>query len=259
MAQEKQRGQMKLNVGEGRETAWGRAHRDWTTLDGYEPADIRVDLMRGELVHWGDLRAQSVDLAICSHTLQYLDSGASANCLRALRSYLVDGGTLRVTVPDADRAIDAYLSRDHAWFDGVCEIDCYGDTLEEKFGSFFATYYDAEGEEHGVPLDQRMRDAVRRQMRSGYYTVDSLSAHFASLIPLDVARVGRCSGHNYTTLARALCAAGFQLVKRRRPMESREPELRAPGYDNRVHTSVYVEAWTETCITSSDDDDDDEP
>jgi hypothetical protein len=247
---------MKLNVGEGRETEWGRAHRDWTTLDGYLTADIEVNLMGDQWLRWGDLRGQSVDVAVCSHTLQYLDSGASESCLRRLRHYLVEGGTLRVTVPDADRAIDAYLSRDHGWFDGVCEIECHGNTLEDKFGSFFATYYDADGEERGVPLDRRMRDAVRRQMRSGHYTVASLSAHFTSMIPLSASRVGRCSGHSYATLARSLCAAGFQVVKRRKPMESREPELRGSGYDNRIHTSVYVEAWTDT-FNSSDDEEQD--
>lgn len=248
----------KLNVGEGRDTDWGRAHRDWLTLDGFRPADIQVDLMRDHVAPWGGLRPQSLDMALCSHTLQYLDAGALAGCLRALRSYLVDGGTLRVTVPDADRAIDAYLSRDRAWFDGVCEIECYGESLEEKLGSFFATYYDEHGEEHGVPLDRRMRDAVRRQMRSGHYTVASLSAHFASLIPLEAARVGRCAGHNYASMARALSAAGFQVVKRCQPMESREPELRAPGYDNRIHTSVYLEAWTVESLISDDEDDTDE-
>jgi predicted SAM-dependent methyltransferase len=99
---------LKLNVGCGPCTAPG-----WINLDTIACAglDIRGDLRAGL-----PLAAETVDCIAGIHLLQDLAWPDIAPALRELRRVLKPGGTLRLGLPDLDKAIHAYREGDAGYF-----------------------------------------------------------------------------------------------------------------------------------------------
>ena len=70
----------------------------------------------------GDIRSglaldsDCMDYIVAIHVLQDLPYMDIPIALRELRRVLVPGGMLRLGLPDLDKAIQAYLARDHAYF-----------------------------------------------------------------------------------------------------------------------------------------------
>jgi predicted SAM-dependent methyltransferase len=87
--------------------------RDWTNCDRLPGDGIEIvcDLCAGLPV--ADLW---FDYAVGIHVLQDLSLNDIPRALGELRRVLKRGGTLRLAVPDLDRAIDAYRRHDHAYF-----------------------------------------------------------------------------------------------------------------------------------------------
>lgn len=97
-----------LNLGCGPAPAAGWINADREAGPG---VDLRCDLLQGL-----PLADACVDGIAAIHLLQDLPHDRLRPALRELRRVLVDGGTLRVAVPDLDRAIDAYRRGDAAYF-----------------------------------------------------------------------------------------------------------------------------------------------
>jgi len=70
----------------------------------------------GDILHGLPLTAESLDYAVSIHGLQDLPVLDLLPALRELHRVLRPAGVLRVSVPDLDRALRAYLERDHAYF-----------------------------------------------------------------------------------------------------------------------------------------------
>jgi len=84
---------------------------------------INADRLRGpNITLSGDIRDglalpdDSIDYAVSIHALQDLAYLDIVPALRELRRVLRPGGVLRLGLPDLERAIDAWLRRDHAYF-----------------------------------------------------------------------------------------------------------------------------------------------
>jgi predicted SAM-dependent methyltransferase len=87
------------------------------------PGWFNSDIRPGEAVdHVGDIRdglplaAASVEYAVTMHGLQDLSVRDLTPALGELHRVLKPGGLLRVSVPDLDRAIRAYLDGDRGYF-----------------------------------------------------------------------------------------------------------------------------------------------
>jgi SAM-dependent methyltransferase len=87
--------------------------RGWINADrlAAEGVDLVGDIQRGLR-----LDAGSVDYAVSIHVLQDLAFGDIPIALRELRRVLIPGGWLRLGLPDLDRALQAYLNGDRAYF-----------------------------------------------------------------------------------------------------------------------------------------------
>ena len=85
----------------------------WINSDLWENpgVDLPADILDGLPLPDG-----SIDYAVSNHALQELDVYDQEVALRELHRVLVDGGVLRLCLPDLDRAIDAYRNGDRDWF-----------------------------------------------------------------------------------------------------------------------------------------------
>ena len=97
-----------INLGCGPVARAGWINCDAKDLPG---VDLRCDLRSGL-----PLAADYADYVAAIHVLQDLDYPAIVPTLREIRRVLKPGGVLRLAVPDIERAIDAYLLRDAAYF-----------------------------------------------------------------------------------------------------------------------------------------------
>lgn len=96
---------------------------NWACGPRGAPGWFNSDRRAGEgIQHTGDilqglpLGSDSLDYAVTIHGLQDLAVQDVLPALRELHRALKPGGVLRVSVPDLDRAIRAYLEKDHAYF-----------------------------------------------------------------------------------------------------------------------------------------------
>jgi predicted SAM-dependent methyltransferase len=91
---------VRLDIGSGTAPADG----DWTTVDLYEPADVKADMCE---LPYPDA---SIEEIRCSHALEHLTRTDGARALREFRRVLQPGGTLTVEVPDLESACKVILS-----------------------------------------------------------------------------------------------------------------------------------------------------
>lgn len=89
------------------------------TPEGWINADIRhapgVDIV-GDILDGLPLDSDSVDYISSQHVLPELKIHEQVPALRELRRVLKPGGVLRMSLPDLDRAIDAYRARRQEYF-----------------------------------------------------------------------------------------------------------------------------------------------
>jgi predicted SAM-dependent methyltransferase len=97
-----------LNIGCGPSAFAGWLNCDLHARPG---VDLRIDARAGL-----PIAAQSVDCIAAIHLLQDLPWNDIDPLLRELHRVLKPGGTIRIAVPDLDKAIDAYLRRDPGYF-----------------------------------------------------------------------------------------------------------------------------------------------
>ena len=114
----------RLNLGCGENIAAGWVNCDRRPLPGL---DVCCDVLSALPFESGRFTGIAA-----IHLLQDLEYGAIAPCLAELRRILAAGGTLRLAVPDVDRAITAYQQRDAAYF-------YVGDADARSIGAKFVT------------------------------------------------------------------------------------------------------------------------
>jgi predicted SAM-dependent methyltransferase len=101
-------GMARLNLGCGPYPAPG-----WINVDQrpYPWVDLCCDILDGLAMPDG-----AVQVAVAMHLLQDLAWADVPRAIEELKRVLAPGGTLRIGVPDLDRAIDAYLRGDRGYF-----------------------------------------------------------------------------------------------------------------------------------------------
>ena len=191
-------GRVRLNVG------GGKGHpvmRDWTVVDLRESADVVLDITEKALPH----ADSSVDLLVCSHTLEHVPRArlgfVLSEFLRVVKP-VAKGGVVRIAVPDIEQACRAYVAGDEAFFR---KADL--------------TYADPDAPLGGL-------------LASWFYSVSAVGN-------------GHVNCFDFGSMSWWLKRAGFARVERSTYRGSRVEDLRAEGIDLHPHESLYVEAFKE--------------
>ena len=123
---------MKLNIGAGK-----------TALPGFEPWDIK----NGRKAFPLDVPDNSVEEIYASHVLEHFGWRQTVAVLRDWTRALEPGGRLRVAVPDFDKIVDAYRSREP-------------NTPVEAF--LLGGQTDAHDVHHALFTEEKLHEAMRR-------------------------------------------------------------------------------------------------
>lgn len=221
---------VKLNIGAGR---WHRS--GWHVLDFYSDGawvDLVQDLRTNPRLPYDD---NGVDVVFTSHTLEHLDDVTVDRLLADIRRVLRPGGTLRIGVPDGDRALDAYLAGDRVFFtDGG--VDCIGDTMEQLLANFFASY-SMNGHSGGPDVNVEETRAAVAEL-----DFPRLVSWFVGQIPAEAPYKAHVNGFDRVKLLEVVKAAGFTEVAESTFRGSAVAELRGRMFDNRPDVTLFVEA-----------------
>lgn len=192
---------IKLNVG------GGKGHpkvEGWTVVDMRSSADVLIDISQMPLPYKND----SVDVIFCSHTLEHIIPQRLDFVLSEFfRVLSKTNSLLRVSVPDIEVAVKAYLAKDEIFFDHSEIAPIYPDApLGGKLASwFYSTRFD--------------RLSNKESKICGHV---------------------HCFDHEY--MIYRLRQAGFQQVWRCAPRSSAFHELRGKAFDRHLMESLFIEA-----------------
>ena len=220
----------RLNLGGGR---WYRPR--WENVDQLDDplfVDHRLDLREGPRLPVEDT---STELVFSSHCLEHVEDQVARLVLADCHRVMIPGGTIRIAVPDMDKAFSAYRRCDHSFFDHG-GVTCRGETLEEKLVCFFASYSLAEY--RGGPK------IPAAEIRAAIGTMCSYDfcRWCVSRIPGHATHLGHVNAYDFTKMHHLLEAAGFQEIERSSYRGSSVPTLRGAAFDNRPTVTLYVEA-----------------
>lgn len=103
--------QRKLNIGGG--LSWKRA--GWEVLDGEEGHYSPPAQHRGSVWRTG-LPSGVYDVVYTSHTLEHVPHFKIEQSIAEINRVMRTGGLLRISVPDLEKAVRAYVEKDMAYF-----------------------------------------------------------------------------------------------------------------------------------------------
>ena len=137
--------------------------RDWINIDRKDYGqEVLWDVQSDAFISW--LPADPLrdfDLLVANHLLScFSHHELLGNVLPNLRSALRPGGVLRILVPDAEKAIRAYMAGDTEWFP-------LGDDLPD-IGERLCTYLPWFGESKSIFVYEYLRGLLRD---SGFISV----------------------------------------------------------------------------------------
>lgn len=147
----------------------------------------------------------SVDLLVCSHTLEHVQRARLGFVLSEFRRVVkpaTQGGVVRIAVPDIELACRAYVAGDESFFR---EADL--------------TYADPDAPLGGL-------------LASWFYSVSAVGN-------------GHVNCFDFGSMSWWLSRAGFARVERSSYRGSADADLRVEGIDLHPHESLYVEAFKE--------------
>jgi len=206
-------GSIKLHFGPGAE--WKTSDHSWITVDA-DPTrgDIVLDFAKFESL---PLAAKSVACVYASHTFEHINVFRLPLVLAECHRVLIDGGWVRIVVPDARKSMEEYLTGNADW-----------------------------------PLFVRRRERAKRLYGEHYTLFECMKEDFLSRSDqgplLGPERLAHQNAWDFDSLARSLERAGFakDRIYRRHFRVVGSPEFDFEGtYDseaNEEDRSLYVEA-----------------
>jgi predicted SAM-dependent methyltransferase len=142
------RGGLRLHLGSG-----DRIKPGWVNVDIHPAADLRLDVRRP----WPLADGSAVE-AYAEHLFEHLAwPGEARHFLAEARRVLAPGGTLRLSVPDLERHVRAYVARDETFRRQFApflppEAVTWGDALNHHFRQFGEHHYAYDAEALGALL-----------------------------------------------------------------------------------------------------------
>lgn len=221
----------RLNFGGG---IW--YHPLWENIDFYIDRfyiDHNLDLRLKRPIELPDNCAA---LIFSSHLLEHFNDDTAQFVLEEAYRLLRTGGYIRISVPDLEKAFQAYYDNNIQFFKKGGVI-CVGKSIERKFVNFFASYrtYDCYS---GGPI---VSDDLVKQKINDLDRYEFVK-WCADQIPKNAEYKAHINGFDYKKLHKLLKKVGFKSIKRSEFRGSQVPELRHKNFDNRPLVSLFVEA-----------------
>ncbi len=221
---------LRINIGGGR---WYQKY--WVNIDLYAPrvyCDYKIDLRDKRPFPIKDSVAQ---LIFSSHVFEHVSDDVCAHVLNECHRILKYGGTMRIVVPDMDKALEAYKRKDQGFFNSG-EIKLTGDTLERKLVNYFASY------KRGIYSGGPVVSAGLVKQKLSLFNKYEFIKWCVSLIPKDAYYVAHVNGYDFEKLYVLLKQAGFEKIEKSTFQKSSVSEMRGKGFDHAPLISLYVEA-----------------
>lgn len=242
-----------VNIGGG---AWVRL--GWYNADTRHSLDDKTRLGATSRLPFED---GSIDAVFSSHFFEHVEDAVALNLFAEARRVLRPGKVLRIAVPDFELALARYAARDHGFFDGgdvgfaarYENWEAHGVTasLENKLSFLFCGY--SNKDDHGRWPPWKMDPAyycgpvradaatIKRLAAAG--DVAGLSRYLLELAPKDAFDYGHINWWTEAKFRELLGGVGFTRVVRSTYRGSSMRELRAPAFDNRPASTLFVEAF----------------
>ncbi len=185
---------------------------------------------------------ETCDIVYSSHTLEHIPVKNVSFCLKEMKRILKTGGTLRIVVPDADLACDAYEKNDRHFFESYRAIfkSHVAQGMTRPLEAYLLEYFTTREESiHGDGHDN-----IRRQ----FYELGRekfLLKNEITTLPDGHDHRRHVTWFTFDRLKTLLVGAGFcsDNVWRSCYLQSGIPELRNEKYfDPLPRISLYVEA-----------------
>ena len=173
-------------------------------------------------------------LIFSSHCFEHLSDEDALFTLNECYRIMKPGGSIRISVPDMDKAFTAYQNGDHRFFDEGGAL-CRGDDIETKLVNFFASY--ATQDYSGGPCVSAIE--VQDKLKGDKY---DFCRWCSSKIPEDAPYKAHINAYDFTKLKDFLSRCGFKDVQKSDYRQSSVPSMRGVAFDNRPVISLYVEA-----------------
>lgn len=222
-----------LNIGGGN---W--SYPRWENVDFYADEDFidyKIDLRLKKAI---DLPEGCAGLIFCSHILEHMPDDACLFMLKEGFRLLGPGGIMRVSVPDMDKALEAYAANSMEFFDFYKGgVTCVGNSIEKRLVNFFASY--KKGDYSGGPPVSP--EVVKEKLKS--LNKYEFVKWCASLIPEDAQYKAHVNAYDFDKIRSFLKEAGFKEVARSEYRRSSVAELRKRAFDTRPVASLFVEAF----------------
>lgn len=212
--------------------------RHWSVLDVPSKhykfmrgvVDYEYDLASGQPFSFED---NSISFIYSSHTLEHIPQECISFLFSELYRVLKRKGVIRLTMPDFDKAADAFLNNNKGYF-----ILLQNDTIEEDFLDYFATNLKDK-----VPTEE-----LRKNFNS--MSLEEFGDFYTFQVPRE-AQKENSGNHinwwNYTKLYNMLKKAGFTNIYRSEANQSKFSEMQNVGksieFDStHPEISLFVEA-----------------
>lgn len=224
---------MKINIGAGPNFK----KNGWTNVDFYHKCDIRMDLRLKKKL---PVKDGEVEIVFSSHTIEHMDDASVAFILKESYRVLKDGGTIRLSCPNADKAFKAYESNDKDFFNNK-DILTFGDTIGNQLIDFFASYGDAPG-----PITKGKHKVKCDVIKKHYETLskEDFIKWCVTQIPNTAKYKAHINGFTFDKITKFLLEAGFDIdqIRLSSYRRSNVEELNGSEFDNRPNHSLFVEA-----------------
>jgi len=225
--------ELMINIGGGK---YYRKH--WRILDfpskhyPYPSSDIDYifDLTSDKSLPFKD---NSVKFFFSSHTFEHIPQEHCQHIFNEIFRCLKKGGAIRITLPDFDKAYNAYRDRNIKFF-----VKYSGDNIEEKFLKFFGSYLKKK-----VPIEELkfFFEIMEKEEFADFYT---------NQIPRK-SQIINGGNHinwwNFEKTKKLLLKAGFKNIYPSTPQKSKFSEMRGiekrSGFDSTFpELSFFIEA-----------------
>jgi len=220
-----------LNLGGGK---W--YYPKWENVDFYQSGvfvDYKIDFREKKSLPFSD---NCVNAIFTSHVLEHLDDESLIFLLKECYRILKPKGILRISVPDMDKAMEAYKNNNYSFFEkgGVA---CKVYSIERKLVNYFASY--KIGNFSGGPIVPKnlVKDKIKSLDKYAF------AKWCISLIPKNVSYKGHVNAYDFQRIKKFLNETRFIKVLKSSYRESKLETMRAIEFDNRPIVSLYVEAF----------------
>ena len=220
-----------LNLGGGN---W--YYPGWENIDYYQSSilvDYEIDFREKKSLPFSD---NCVNAIFTSHVLEHLDDESLIFLLKECYRILKPKGILRISVPDMDKAMEAYKNNNSSFFEKG-GVSCKGDSIERKLVNYFASY--RLGNFSGGPIVQKNLVKEKFQSLDKY----AFAKWCVSLIPKNASYKAHVNAYDFQRIKKFLNEARFLKVLKSTYRGSKLETMRTIEFDNRPIVSLYVEAF----------------